>query len=280
MGAAVLALLGLAAAGDALAISGESEEQTIGTHRARNACSALRGDPEGDLYVDGDLYLVCNAERGGPGGRKPCDVTSIGQDADGVVVRGSAFGFCADSFGSGDVRALPTDAPLLEEGVELAATLFGTNTGIVKPAEPVEVESEPVEVESDVICTTFADTESRVCVEVAKTLPSPESFPFSCGPSDELIVRGGREDPGCQALEQELRDTITGRNEAQFSHALFWQAKGAGVGDAGSQALFVCGDYVAQCATATGATEVQYIDDFGIQSTPGCGWTRYGYKCW
>lgn len=263
--ATLVLLAGLAAAPEALAVSGERED-TIGTFRAQQStCSTLRNVSG----TQGDLFLVCNADRTFSGDREACDIYSLS-----TLVRGDALGFCADSFGAQQVRALPLDSAVLETTKTLRGTTFGANLGLQKGG--------PV----DVVCATFSGSGSgagatqgdRVCVEVF--LAGPSNVPGQCTSTGGKSIPVSNSATACNAIEQQLKNTITGGRETPFfSHALFFEALN-GVGGADSKALFVCNNYSARCADETGATQVEYWNPFGIFETPGCGMTRSGYRCW
>jgi hypothetical protein len=257
--ALALGLAALAAFGSGSAMaqrySGETEEATLGTHLARNACSKLG--------ASGDIYFVCNA--GLDSDREPCNVTSLNE----LVVRGAALGFCADPFENREIRVIAPTADVLEADKTVGGAVFGSNMGIQRGSSS-----------RDVVCTTFsgegtgatASPGERVCVEVFEGSGGAPAFCGKLKVSNNPIA--------CDALDSELRRTVTGKQVPDFTHALFFNALD-NVGGDDSQTLFVCGTgYSWDCMDASDATAIDYDVDFSIEGTPGCYTrkTRTGYQ--
>jgi hypothetical protein len=275
-------MLALAAAvpSAAFAASGETTN-TVGTFRATSAvCQQLR---QKSGVPTGAFTFACNANRSTAGGREACDIVSLS-----TLVRGSALGFCADELPSVRPVVFPGTGPLpvLETAKTLRATTFGVNTGVTRNDGTIV----------DVVCSTFAPASGtvgknaaqgvRACRQVLScasgSCPAP---PAACndGPAGEYI-KTVRDDAACDTLRAQLAATVTGNQVPEISHALLFSAK-QDVGKPGSQALFVCSGYTWACsdpgsADEDGPSKVDYQIDFGMLETPGCGFTRSGYRCW
>lgn len=261
-------------AGPALAASGETGD-TIGTYRAKaDSCNVLRSSSG---VSTGAFTLACNAKNRDPSAvQQPCDITSLN-----TLVRGSALGFCEDKLPNVRSVKFPSGAPTapLEAAKTLRGSAFGVNTGIQRNG--------PV----DVVCTTFSAGDGigasapqgvRVCREVVEGSAAP---PQQCpGEPAGTWLPTRKDENACRAIREQLAATITGNEVPELTHALLFSALEQ-VGAPGSQALFVCGSYTARCpsspgAPAGGGTTVEYQIEFGVLETPGCGYTRSGYRCW
>jgi hypothetical protein len=271
LGLSLLAATGTV--GSALAASGETGD-TIGTYRARkDSCDVLRSSSG---VGAGAFTLACNAKnRSTAGIQQPCDIQSLT-----TLVRGSALGFCEDKLPNVRPVKFPTGAPTaaLEAGKTLRGSAYGVNTGIQKDG--------PV----DVVCTTFSPSDGvganaaqgiRACREVVVGPGEPPQC--NDGPGGTWLPTI-KDENACRVIREQLAATITGNEAPELTHALLFSAL-EDVGTRGSQALFVCGGYTARCTTASsipaaGATAIEYQIEFGVLQTPGCGFTRSGYRCW